>query len=123
MPIYEYWCSSCHRAISSYRQITCAKPPPCPYCGNKDLERVFSTFSIARTQASVYEGILSDRELTQGMLRDDPRALAEWSKRMSGGEQPSPEYEEITERMEKGEWPNAEIDRKKRDLWSEGERA
>lgn len=121
MPIYEYWCNFCHTALSSYLQDTCAKPPPCPHCGNNDLKRVFSTFSIARTQGSVYEGILSDHELTQGMLRDDPRALAEWSKRMSGGEKPSPEYEEITERMERGEWPVAQIAQKKKELRSEGE--
>jgi hypothetical protein len=29
----------------------------------------------------------------------DPRAIAEWNKRMSSGEKTSPEYEEIIERM------------------------
>jgi len=39
------------------------------------------------------------------MLADDPSALAEWSKRMSQGEEVAPEYEEMVERMEKGEMP------------------
>jgi hypothetical protein len=39
------------------------------------------------------------------MLADDPRALAEWNKRMSQGEEVAPEYEEMVERMEKGEMP------------------
>jgi hypothetical protein len=39
------------------------------------------------------------------MLADDPRALAEWNKRMSQGEEVAPEYEEMIERMEKGEMP------------------
>jgi hypothetical protein len=39
------------------------------------------------------------------MLADDPRALAEWNKRMSQGEEVAPEYEETIERMEKGEMP------------------
>ena len=47
-------------------------------------------------------------------MRDDPRAIAEWNKRMSSGEKSPPEYEEITERMEKGEWPATQIDRKKK---------
>jgi len=36
------------------------------------------------------------------MMRNDPRALAEWNRRMSGGEKVAPEYEEITERMRRG---------------------
>jgi len=39
------------------------------------------------------------------MLADDPRALAEWNKRMSQGAEVAPEYEEMVERMEKGEMP------------------
>ncbi len=88
-------------------------PPPCPRCGNSKLKRIFSTFSIQRTYRDVYEDILSDRELTQGMMRDDPRAIAEWSRKMSGGEKSPPEYEEMTERMERGEWPVTQIEEKR----------
>jgi hypothetical protein len=93
----------------------------CPRCGRSELKRVFSTFSVQKTYRDVYEDILSDRELTQGMMRDDPRAIAEWNKRMSSGEKPSPEYEEITERMEKGEWPATQIEEKKKEFSGQGE--
>ncbi|OGO61340.1 MAG: hypothetical protein A2Z36_03065 [Chloroflexi bacterium RBG_19FT_COMBO_48_23] len=53
----------------------------------------------------MYEDILSDSQLTRGMLADDPKALAEWNKRMSQGEEVAPEYGEMVERMEKGEMP------------------
>jgi len=76
---------------------------------------------VKKTYMDVYEGILSDRNLTQGMLRDDPRALAEWNRRMSGGEKSAPEYEEMTERMERGEWPAGQIEQKKREFSSEDE--
>jgi len=82
---------------------------------------MFSTFSVQKTYRDVYEDILSDHELTQGMMRDDPRALAEWNKRMSGGEKSSPEYEEITERMERGEWPVTQIKQKKKDFFGQEE--
>jgi hypothetical protein len=95
--------------------------PACPHCGNSQLKRVFSTFSVQKTYRDVYEDILSDRELTQGMMRDDPRAMAEWNKRMSGGEKPTPEYQEITERMEAGEWPAAQILEKRKDFSGQGE--
>jgi hypothetical protein len=91
-------------------------PPPCPHCGGNKLKRIFSTFSIQKTYRDVYEDILSDRELTQGMMRDDPKALAEWNRRMSGGEKALAEYEEITERMERGEWPVAQIEKKRKEF-------
>jgi hypothetical protein len=50
------------------------------------------------------------------MMRDDPRALAEWNRRMSGGEKSHPEYEEITERMERGEWPVPQIEKKRKEF-------
>jgi len=53
----------------------------------------------------MYEDILSDSQLTRGMLADDPKALAEWNRRMSQGEEVAPEYKEMIERMEKGEMP------------------
>jgi hypothetical protein len=73
-----------------------------------------------KTYKDVYEDILSDRELTQGMMRNDPRALAEWSRRMSGGEKVAPEYEEITERMERGEQAAKQIEDKRRELAGQG---
>ena len=121
MPIYEYWCDSCHRIISLYQQSSSVPSPACPRCGKSELKRVFSTFSVQKTYRDVYEDILSDRGLTQGMMRDDPRAIVEWNRRMSGGEKPSPEYEEITERMEKGEWPATQIEEKRKEFSGQGE--
>ena len=121
MPIYEYWCDSCRRIVSSYRQNSSVPPPPCPRCGNSKLKRIFSTFSVQKTYRDVYEDILSDRELTQSMMRDDPRAIAEWNRRMTGGEKVPPEYEEITKRMEGGEWPVKQMEERRKEFSSEGE--
>jgi len=117
MPVYEYWCECCARVVSSYRPGFSAPPPPCPRCNSTGLTRVFSTFSVRRTYRDVYEDILSDRQLTDGMMRNDPRALAEWSKKMSGDEESSPEYTEMTERMERGEWPTAQIEQKRKEIF------
>jgi hypothetical protein len=59
----------------------------------------------SKTYKDVYEDILSDSQLTRGMLVDDPKALAEWNRRMSQGEEVAPEYEEMIDRMEGGEMP------------------
>ena len=95
--------------------------PACPRCGKSELKRIFSTFSVQKTYRDVYEDILSDRELSQGMMRDDPKAIVEWNRRMSSGEKPPPEYEEITERMEKGEWPATQIEEKRKEFSGQGE--
>jgi putative FmdB family regulatory protein len=121
MPIYEYWCDSCRRTVSLYRQSFSVPPPPCPRCGNSELKRIFSTFSVQKTYRDVYEDILSDRELTQGMMRDDPRAIVEWNRRMTGGEKARPEYEELTERMEGGEWPVKQMEERRKEFSGEGE--
>ncbi len=121
MPIYEYWCSVCRRVVSSYQQGFGSSMPACSRCGNRQLERRFSSFSVHKTYRDVYEDILSDRELVQGMMQNDPKALAEWNKRMSSGEKPPPEYEEIVERMEKGEWPAEEIEKRRKEFFGEGD--
>ena len=116
MPIYEYWCDSCQRKISRYEREFSPPSPQCPYCGNTQLRRLFSTFSMHKTYKDVYEDILSDRELTQSMMHNDPRAMAEWNRRMTGGERESPEYEEIVERMDRGEWPAEQMAARKEEF-------
>ena len=120
MPIYEYWCDSCHQIISSYRQNSSVPLQVCPLCGKSKLKRVFSTFSVQKTYRDVYEDILSDRELTEGMMHDDPKAIVEWNRRMSSGEKSPPEYEEITERMERGEWPATQMEEKRKEFSGQG---
>ena len=106
MPLYEYLCRQCQRKVMLYLPTFSETSPPCPRCGNDTLHRLFSTFSVrSKTYKDTYEDILSDSHLTRGMLADDPRALAEWNRRMSQGEEVAPEYEEMIERMENGEMP------------------
>ena len=105
MPLYEYWCPRCQRRFTIYLAGFSESPPPCPGCGESVLERRFSTFSMSRTSSDTYESILNDSQLKRGMLQNDPRALAEWNRRMSGGEKVAPEYEETIGRMERGEMP------------------
>jgi putative FmdB family regulatory protein len=106
MPLYEYWCRHCKRKVMLYLSTFSKTSPSCPQCGNDTLHRLFSTFSVrSKTYKDTYEDILSDSQLTHGMLANDPRALAEWNRRMSQSEEVAPEYEEMIERMEKGEMP------------------
>jgi len=67
---------------------------------------LFSTFSVTKSDQDIYEDILSDKQLVRGLESNDPRALAEWNKRMSRGEEVAPEYEEIMDTLEAGEMPD-----------------
>lgn len=105
MPLYEYWCPKCRRKVTLYLPISSQATPVCPECQSDSLQRLFSTFAMRKTDKDIYEDILGDSQLTRAMLRNDPKALAEWNKRMSRGEKVAPEYEDMVEKMKKGEMP------------------
>jgi putative FmdB family regulatory protein len=107
MPVYEYLCKDCNRRVSVLLRKLDTQPK-CPVCKGDKLERRFSRFAVRGTYKDIYEDILGDNQLTKGMLDNDPRAMADWNKRMmrgmETGHEPT-EYDEHLERMEKGEWP------------------
>lgn len=73
------------------------------------MSRLFSRFSIGKGEfyqrKGIYEDILGDHQLVRGLTANDPRAMAEWSRRMShgAGEDITPESEEILGKLDAGE--------------------
>ena len=107
MPLYEYRCRSCRRRVTVLVRGSSGEPAACPECGGSELERVFSSFAMPRSDRAVYDDILSDNQMVRGLMRNDPRALADWNRKMSQGtgEGVAPQYEEMLQRMEAGEMP------------------
>ena len=109
MPIYEYRCNKCQRITSLYVRgfpsvnITEKPELTCSYCGATELSRIISRVAINKTDKDRYEGILNDAELVKGMEANDPRALAEWTKRLEGTTDLAPEYKEMMGKLERGE--------------------
>jgi putative FmdB family regulatory protein len=105
MPVYEYRCNKCQRRLSLYvRGFSETPEPVCTACGSKEVSRLFSTFATIKTDKDVYDDLLNDNELVKRMMADDPGAMLEWSRKMEGTEaEKNPEYEEVIERMERGE--------------------
>jgi len=108
MPIYEYRCDKCGRKVEVFaRDHTKVSSPTCGHCGSDEMSRVFSKFAVRRSRndKGVYDDILSDRKLTDGLMRNDPRALAEWSRKMSraADEDATPETDELMDRLDAGE--------------------
>ena len=107
MPIYEYRCNNCHRRVEVFVQgFSPPSKPSCTHCGGEELSRLFSRFAVRRSKSdkSVYDDILSDSKLTGGLMRNDPRALAEWTRKMSraADEDITPETREIMDRLDAG---------------------
>jgi putative FmdB family regulatory protein len=115
MPIYEYRCSNCRRRVDIFVQgFSPPTNPCCSKCGSKELSRIYSSFAMRRSKndRGVYDEILSDSKLTGGLMRNDPRALAEWSRKMARatGEDVTPETEEMLSRLDAGEDMNKVVE-------------
>lgn len=107
MPIYEYRCNNCRRKVEVFVQsFSTSSNTSCTHCGSDNLSRIFSRFAVRKSKndKSVYDDILSDRKLTDGLMRNDPRALAKWSRKMSraADEDITPETEELMDRLDAG---------------------
>lgn len=107
MPLYEYRCGGCGRKVTLLVRSFGGEPgSPCPNCSSTSLTRLFSTFRVLKTDKDVYEDILGDNQLVDRMMHNDPKALAEWNRKMSREDTVAPEYEEMVDKMDHGEWPS-----------------
>jgi putative FmdB family regulatory protein len=121
MPIYEFYCSRCHRIFTFLsRSINVDKRPPCPKCGREELARRVSAFAISkgRKEDATGDDPLSGLDETrleramealageaEGLDEEDPRQASRLMRKLfdatglplSGG------MEEALRRMEAGE--------------------
>jgi putative FmdB family regulatory protein len=124
MPIYEYRCNSCRRRVDIFVQgFSPPENPSCTKCGSKELSRIYSAFAVRKSKQdrSVYDDILSDGKLTRGLMHNDPRALAEWTRRMSraADEDITPESQEIMDKLDRGEDISETVNEMKKSYFSE----
>jgi putative FmdB family regulatory protein len=121
MPNYEYRCQNCKRRVSlfftyaDYGKTT----PACPYCHSTNLQRKIGRIRVARSDESRMENLADPASLSG--LDDDPRALGRMMRSMSKevGEEMPPEFDEVVERLEKGQSPE-DIEKELPDLGAGG---
>ena len=122
MPIYEFYCSDCHRIFNFLsRKVGTSRRPTCPRCGKARLERRVSRFAISKGRAEPDEDGMPDIDearLEQAMAsmaseaenlnEDDPRQMAGLMRKLydATGLQLGPGMEEAIRRMEAGEDPD-----------------
>lgn len=119
MPTYEYRCLNCKRrfglflSYSEYGQKSVA----CPHCHSENVQRRIGRIRVARSDDSRMENLADPASLAG--LEDDPRALGRMMRDMSRevGEEMPPEFDEVVNRLEKGQSPD-DIERELPDLGS-----
>jgi len=107
MPVYEYRCLDCKRRFEiqlSYEEYD-HKEVHCIHCDSTHLRRQINRVRIARSEDSRLED-MADPSALEG-LEDDPRELGRMMRKMSAemGEDLGPEFDEVVDRLEKGQSP------------------
>ncbi len=77
MPIYEYYCAKCHGRFNHLARRVDASPPPCPRCGNSEVERMITAARLVHS-APHHEQQL--RQASQQVDAEDSQAIAKFLK-------------------------------------------
>ena len=117
MPSYEYRCLQCKKRFTvfmSYSEYG-NKPVTCQYCGSTEVQRRIGRIRVLRSEDSRMDQ-LTDLDNLDG-IEEDPRALGKMMRQMKGevGDELGPEFDEVVERLEKGQGPE-DIEREMPDL-------
>jgi putative FmdB family regulatory protein len=121
MPFYDYRCLDCQQRFEVF--LTYAeygkRPVVCPHCQSKNVRRRIPRVRVAKSEESRFESLaddFSDPGALEG-LEDDPQALGRMMRKMGRelGEELPPEFDEVVERLEKGQTPE-EIEKEIPDL-------
>ncbi|MEA3349761.1 MAG: zinc ribbon domain-containing protein [Chloroflexota bacterium] len=117
MPSYEYSCLNCERSfeiVISYEEYD-EHEVVCPYCDSEKVQRLISRVRFAKSDEQRLESMADPADLAG--LEDDPKALGRMMRKMSRemGEDLGPEFDEVVDRLEKGQSPD-EIERDLPDL-------
>lgn len=121
MPNYEYYCTDCNHIFEiflTYQEYG-SQTMGCPKCESTQIKRIIKPVRVARSEEARLES-LADPEQLAG-LDDDPQALGKMMRQMSRelGEDMGPEFDEVVDRLEKGQSPE-DIEHDLPDLGSDG---
>jgi len=110
MPRYDYRCQSCKKRsviFQTYAEYG-QKKVKCPHCGSPELQRLIGRVRFARSEESRLDQ-LSDPSDWGDFDESDPRSMAKMMRKMGSelGEDMPGEFDEVVDRLEAGEDPEA----------------
>jgi putative FmdB family regulatory protein len=109
MPTYEYRCEQCRRRSAyTVRGFNPPDAPACLNCGSTQTRRVISRVAIMKSEEARLES-LADPSGFGDVDENDPKSMARMMRKMGGemGEDMPPEFNEMVDRLEAGESPDA----------------
>lgn len=118
MPTYDFICNDCNQRFDMF--LTFAeygkKTVKCSLCGSKNVRRRMTKVRVAKSEESRMESMADDFSGFEG-LEDDPKAMGRMMRKMGKemGEELPPEFNEVVDRLEKGQSPE-EIEKEIPDL-------
>lgn len=110
MPSYDYRCNTCKRRVlltyKTYADYDHATPV-CPYCQSTSLTRLISRVAIAKSDESRFSS-MDDESAMDDLANADPATLGRYMRKMSDevGEDLGEEFNEVVDRLERGENPD-----------------
>ncbi len=111
MPHYDFTCQDCGKGFEVFLTYAAygKRRVKCPACGSGATRRRLTRVRLARSDEAHLDslaGDFSDPAALAG-LEDDPRAMGRMMRKMgsSMGEALPPEFNEVVERLEKGQNP------------------
>lgn len=122
MPIYEFYCATCHTVFNFLsRSVNTSKHPACPRCARPRLERRMSPFAISKgraenegadglpdiDEARMERAMAEIAQQAEGVDEEDPRRMARLMRKLydSTGLSLGEGVDEAIRRMEDGEDP------------------
>lgn len=121
MPFYDYTCLDCGNRFDIFMTYTeyGARPVACPRCKSLRTRRRLPRVRVAKSDDSRAESLAADFSDPSALagLEDDPQAMGRFMRKMGRelGEDMPPEFNDVVERLEKGQSPE-EIEKELPDL-------
>src|SRR5512144_429377 len=108
MPTYDFICNDCHQrfdvfqTFAEYGKVAVS----CTHCNSKNVRRRMTKVRVAKSEESRMESMADDFSGFDG-LEEDPQAMGRMMRKMGKemGEDLPPEFDEVVNRLEKGQSP------------------
>jgi putative FmdB family regulatory protein len=122
MPIYEFYCASCHTIYNFFsKSANTSKVPACPKCGNIKMIRQMSMFAkssgsekeedghpfASMDEKKVEKELVKFANIAEKVNDDDPRRAAQLMRKFTEmtGMKLGENFQEALQRIERGEDP------------------
>ncbi len=111
MPLYDYHCLDCQKRFDVFMTYAeyGTRAVTCPNCRSKNVRRRIPRVRVAKSEDSRMDSMASDFSDPSALagLENDPQAMGRMMRKMGKemGEEMPPEFDEVVDRLEKGQSP------------------